>query len=330
VGDALLLPHDLAAQLDSWQDARSKIGTSLGDFKRGPSDQYYYRASTDPSSPQVGDQRIKIEYVSDATVSIIGLQCDVVDANTAVRRAKPEIRERPSIFSAGDEEPDPEAECEWDAAPMTGPTVWADWADGGRDSLLPWRLVRRGFGCCAVGEEELKRRLITAGQSDPQELLDEERCGCGPLERCCCIGCCVSIVSCISMMMSAVTFPQVYSVCEGSVSAEKMLQQIKQRAGMQTWFFRVLGWALMMVGFMMIFSPIFSLLDLIPLVGSFLSSAVTLVVFIAAFVLTLSISTLVVAVAYLLYRPFVGVAYLLLAGAVVVGTIYLQGVLASS
>lgn len=328
VGDALLLPPDLSVQLDAWQDARSKIGTSLGDFKRGPSDQYYYKASTDPSSPQVGDQRIKIEYIPNATVSIIGLQCDVVDANTAVRRAKPESRERPSIFSAGDEEPEPEAE--WDAAPMTGPAVWADWADGGRDSLLPWRLVRRGFGCCAVGEEELKRRLIAAGQSDPQELLDEERCGCGPLERCCCIGCCVSIVNAINTVLSAVTFPQVYGVCHGSVSADKMLQQIKQLAGMQTWLFRFLGWALMMVGFMMIFSPITSLLDLIPLVGSFLSTAVTLVVFIAAFVLTLTISTLVVAVAYLLYRPFVGVAYLLLAGAVVAGTIYLQSVLASS
>jgi hypothetical protein len=212
---------------------------------------------------------------------------------------------------------------------MTGARVKAD---RGRDAdaLLPWRLVPRGFACCAVSEEELKRRLIAAGQRDPQELLEDQRCACGPLEGCCCIGCCLSMCNAVDAMLSAVTFPQVYCVSLGSVSADKMLQQIKQFTGMQTWFFRFLGWVLMLAGFMMIFSPISSLLNLVPLVGSFLSSAVTLVVGIAALVLTLAISTLIVALAYLLYRPLVGVAYLLLTGAVIAGTIYLQGLLASS
>merc|ERR1712194_317689 len=110
----------------------------------------------------------------------------------------------------------------------------------------------------------------------------------------------------------------------GTVSAEKMLKQIKEQSGTQTWLFRAVGWGMMLIGFMLLFTPIFSLLDLIPLVGSFLSSAVTLVVFIVAFVLTLTISALVIALAYLLYRPFVGIAYLLLTAAIIVGTIYLQ------
>lgn len=140
----------------------------------------------------------------------------------------------------------------------------------------------------------------------------------------------MSVCNLVDAMQSVFIFPQVYGICMGSVSADKMLQPIKQMAGMQTWFFRFLGWFLMMAGFMMIFSPISSLLDLIPLVGSFLSSAVTLVVGIVALVLTLTISTLIVALAYLLYRPLVGVAYLLLTGAIVAGTIYIQGLLASS
>jgi hypothetical protein len=342
VGEAFVLPQDLTGQLGNWQDAGQYVGHWAGEFKWNASDNYYYKESTNPSAPQINDQRVKFEYVPDTTVSIMAVQCDIADANQAVRRVRPEkprksggsgggggfgkggfLGKGAMLFAGGDEgEPEPEDDQEEDFVPMTWATVPAS---GGRDALLPWRLVPRGLCCCAVGEEELKRRQIAEGQRDPQQLLDEERCECPVLEECCCcLGCCISMCNCVNSLFSVLSFPQVYCASEGTVSAEKMLKQIKEQSGTQTWFFRAVGWAMMLIGFMLIFSPIFSLLDLIPLVGSFLSSAVTLVVFIVAFVLTLTISFLVIALAYLLYRPFVGIAYILLTAAIVVGTIYIQ------
>jgi len=321
------------------------VGHWAGEFQWNSSDNYYYKPSANPSAPQIHDQRVRFDYVPDTTVSIMAVQCDIADANRAVRRVKPEKpppKSRSSggggfgkgamlssmLFSSGaEDEPEPEDDQE-----DTGPMTWATVPAGdGRDALLPWRLVPRGLCCCAVTEEELKRRQIAEGQRDPQQLLDDEKCECLRAEECCCcLGCCSSMCNCVNSLFSMLSFPQVYFASEGTVSAEKMLKQIKESSGTQTWLFRAVGWGAMLIGFMLLFSPIFSLLDLIPLVGSFLSSAVTLVVFIVAFVLTLAISTLVIALAYLLYRPFVGIAYLLLTAAIIVGTIYLQDLVANS
>ena len=57
-----------------------------------------------------------------------------------------------------------------------------------------------------------------------------------------------------------------------------------------------------------------AILNFIPLVGSLMSFAVAIAAFIFAFVVGLVLSCLVIAIAWLFYRPLVGASLLLLVG----------------
>lgn len=67
-------------------------------------------------------------------------------------------------------------------------------------------------------------------------------------------------------------------------------------------------------GIYFLFSPIMATLKFIPLVGSLLSFAVAIAAFIVALVVGLVISCLVIAIAWVFYRPLVGISLLLLVG----------------
>lgn len=74
------------------------------------------------------------------------------------------------------------------------------------------------------------------------------------------------------------------------------------------------GIFLTMLGIFFLFSPIMALLEFIPLVGSLMSFAVAIAAGIFAFIVGLVISCLVIAIAWVFYRPLVGVSLLLLVG----------------
>merc|ERR1719277_1855035 len=138
VGEAFVLPQDLTGQLGNWRDAGQYVGHWAGDFKWNASDNYYYKESVNPSAPQINDQRVKFEYVPDTTVSIMAVQCDIADANEAVRRVRPEKPKKSRgsggkgfgkgamlgamLFGDGGEgEPEPEDDQE---AEEFGPMTW--------------------------------------------------------------------------------------------------------------------------------------------------------------------------------------------------------------
>merc|ERR1712060_6797 len=68
-------------------------------------------------------------------------------------------------------------------------------------------------------------------------------------------------------------------------------------------FFHILGWY-------MLFSPIISLLNMIPLVGFLLSGIVALAAAIFALIVGLTLTTLTIAIAWLFFRPMIGVPLL--------------------
>ena len=62
----------------------------------------------------------------------------------------------------------------------------------------------------------------------------------------------------------------------------------------------------------MLFSPVIAVLSWIPLVGSLLGFAVSAAAFIFALVVGLVLSCLVIAIAWVFYRPLIGVSMLVL------------------
>ena len=72
------------------------------------------------------------------------------------------------------------------------------------------------------------------------------------------------------------------------------------------------GIVLTIVGIYLLFSPVIALLSWIPLVGSLLGLVVSAAAFIFALIVGLVISTLVIAIAWVVYRPLIGVSLLVL------------------
>lgn len=98
----------------------------------------------------------------------------------------------------------------------------------------------------------------------------------------------------------------------GLVAASEMFAGAQAENRILTWILRAVGSILLWVGFFLILRPIAVAGDIVPFVGGVLAAGAG----IASLVLTLVIAPLVIGVAWLLYRPVVGIA-LLAAGAAI-------------
>lgn len=101
----------------------------------------------------------------------------------------------------------------------------------------------------------------------------------------------------------------------GIVPAAQMFAAAQAANVMMTWILRLIGFVLMFVGLSLIFRPLAVVADLVPMVGDILRMGFGVVSFAIALPLTL----LTIAIAWLVYRPVLGVALLVVAIGVIVG-----------
>ncbi|MEI7729167.1 MAG: TMEM43 family protein [Verrucomicrobiota bacterium] len=99
----------------------------------------------------------------------------------------------------------------------------------------------------------------------------------------------------------------------GEHGAVEMFQQAKKDNSLLTWILRGICIVFMWIGFLLIFKPIQVLADIIPFLGNLVGFGTALLAL--AFALPLSFIT--IAVAWIWYRPLLGIALLAVAGGVV-------------
>jgi len=90
----------------------------------------------------------------------------------------------------------------------------------------------------------------------------------------------------------------------GVHTSEAMFAKAQASNRMLTWGLRLLGFVLMLIGLNMFFRPLSVLGDVLPILGSLVGAGIGIVSFLAA----LALSTVTVAVAWLVYRPLLGIA----------------------
>lgn len=95
----------------------------------------------------------------------------------------------------------------------------------------------------------------------------------------------------------------------GRVTAQDMFAAAQRRNTLLTWGLRLAGLLLMAFGFSLILRPLSVLADVIPLLGSLVGAGLGFV----SFLLSAFISLIVIAVAWIFYRPLLGIALLVLA-----------------
>jgi hypothetical protein len=92
----------------------------------------------------------------------------------------------------------------------------------------------------------------------------------------------------------------------GTMSAADMFAAAQRENRILTWILRFAGVFAMFIGFLLILNPLVVVADVVPFIGSILSGGAAIV----SLVLTAIVAPLVIAIAWLWYRPLVSVAVL--------------------
>jgi hypothetical protein len=103
----------------------------------------------------------------------------------------------------------------------------------------------------------------------------------------------------------------------GTVSAEAMFASAKQANSLITWLLRLIGLILVVMGLKMVFAILPSLFKVLPPLGKIVGAGVTLVCAVGGGAWSLAI----IAIAWLFYRPFIGIPMLLVS---VAGILFLS------
>ncbi|AGF77467.1 Protein of unknown function (DUF1625) [Desulfocapsa sulfexigens DSM 10523] len=99
----------------------------------------------------------------------------------------------------------------------------------------------------------------------------------------------------------------------GVHDAQAMFEQEQQSNTILTWMLRAGGFFLMFIGISMILKPLSVLADVIPAVGSLIETGTGLIAFLLAGIL----SSLIIAVAWFVFRPLIAILALSLAGGLI-------------
>jgi hypothetical protein len=105
----------------------------------------------------------------------------------------------------------------------------------------------------------------------------------------------------------------------GIHSSEAMIQKAIQSNKILTWILRGVGFLIMFIGLGMIFKPLSVLADVLPFLGNLAGAGTGLV----AFVLAAALSAVTIGIAWLFYRPLLGISLLVVATLLVFGVLRL-------
>lgn len=185
------------------------------------------------------------------------------------------------------------------------------------DSFGPYRMISRGICCWRVSHEEQQQLLILEAEKKVTELYEQDKCSCGPLSLCCC--CCIAVCNLVSFCFAALLTPQIYHMFHGTKTPGECISSIKAESSMMVWILRLVGWFLLFSGTYALFSPLLVFVDIIPFLGPLLSTFGGALIWIMCLVVTLIVASLIVSVAYLVYRPCLGAFYLSMVAAMTAG-----------
>lgn len=96
----------------------------------------------------------------------------------------------------------------------------------------------------------------------------------------------------------------------GQHSAEALIQKAEADNRIMTWILRAVGFFVMFIGLAMLLKPLSVLADVLPLLGSIVGAGTAIIAFLTA----ATLSTVTIAIAWVVYRPLLGIVLLLVAG----------------
>ena len=106
----------------------------------------------------------------------------------------------------------------------------------------------------------------------------------------------------------------IFLMSDSIQSAEQMFSRAQSDNNTMTWVLRIIGFLMMLFGLSMVFKPLSVLADVLPFLGDFVEMGTSLVAFLIAVPCWLT----VIAVAWIFYRPVLGIILLVISAAFIV------------
>lgn len=122
---------------------------------------------------------------------------------------------------------------------------------------------------------------------------------------------CCYICMCVNCIMNTAFEEVVDYSKDGKKTPEEYFEEQESNLGNAAKCIRPSGIIMCIVGHYFLFAPVIALLGMIPLVGWLLSGIVAVAAVIFAIVVGLTLSTLTIAIAWVFFRPLVGIPLLL-------------------
>jgi hypothetical protein len=101
---------------------------------------------------------------------------------------------------------------------------------------------------------------------------------------------------------------------EGTASSQEMFQQAEAQNSMIAWAIRGGGFVAMGIGLSMLFGPLVAVAGFIPFLGGIVGRGTAIIAFLIAGI----VSSSIIAVAWIAYRPLIGISVLVLTAACIV------------
>jgi hypothetical protein len=99
----------------------------------------------------------------------------------------------------------------------------------------------------------------------------------------------------------------------GTKTKEEMFQNAEDANTMMTWILRIVGWVMMYMGLKMVLRPLEVLGDVLPILGDIIGIGTGIV----AFLIATPVALITIGIAWLFYRPLLGIVLLAAAGGLV-------------
>jgi hypothetical protein len=108
---------------------------------------------------------------------------------------------------------------------------------------------------------------------------------------------------------------QIELLQNGIFNADSMFEIAIKENSVITWVIRFIGFGLMFLGSLLVFNPLSVVSDVIPFLGNIVGAGV----FLAALFISMAFSLLTISIAWIIYRPVLGVLLLIVTGVLVFG-----------
>lgn len=99
----------------------------------------------------------------------------------------------------------------------------------------------------------------------------------------------------------------------GLLTSGQMFKKAHEANTAMTWILRIVGFFMMFIGLAMVFKPLSVMGDVVPFIGSIIGAGTSLV----AFLISAICSLITIAIAWLFYRPIMGILLLAVAGGLI-------------